>query len=209
MATVTPAAGEADATVIRDSLADPDRFAALYDRYAAQLYRYAYQRVGPQAAEDVVADTFLAAFGQRASYDLDRPDARPWLFGILTRKLARHHRQERAAYRALARSAPDTVVDGPADQVAARVTAAAARGQLASALARLAAVDRDVLLLFGWGQLSYDEIATALGIPLGTVRSRLNRARRKVRAALGDVNPIHDNPAADTADDIADMEGDR
>ena len=201
MAAVTPVAGEPDATVIHESWTDPDRFAALYDRYAAQLYRYAYQRVGPQVAEDVVADTFLAAFGQRTSYDLARPDARPWLFGILTRKLARHHRTERADYRALSRSAPDAAVDGPADLVAARVTAAAARAQLASALARLAPADRDVLLLFAWGQLSYDEVATALRIPVGTVRSRLNRARRKVREALGDVNPAGDNPADDMEDD--------
>jgi RNA polymerase sigma factor (sigma-70 family) len=191
-------AGEAvDADVIRASWTDPDRFAALYDRYAAQLYRYAYQRVGPQAAEDVVADTFLAAFGQRTSYDLARPDARPWLYGILTRKLARHHRTERADYRALSKAVPDGVVDGPADRVAARVTAAAARAQLAAALARLSAADRDVLLLFAWGQLSYDEIAAALHIPPGTVRSRLNRARRKVREALGDTNPALDNPADD------------
>jgi RNA polymerase sigma factor (sigma-70 family) len=192
MAAVT---GEADATVIRASLADPDRFAALYDRYAAQLYRYAYQRVGPQVAEDVVADTFLAAFGQRGSYDLDRPDARPWLFGILTRKLARHHRRERADYRALARSTVDDVVDGPADRVADRVSAAAARSQLAAALAGLSTADRDALLLYAWGQLSYDEVATALRIPLGTVRSRLNRARRKLRAALGDVDPARDTDA--------------
>jgi RNA polymerase sigma factor (sigma-70 family) len=202
MAAVTPVAGEADATVIRESLADPDRFAALYDRYAGQLYRYAYQRVGPQVAEDVVADTFLAAFGQRTSYDLGRPDARPWLFGILTRKLARHHRRERADYRALSRSAPDAVVDGPADRVAARVTAGAARAQLAAALAGLSTADRDVLLLFAWGQLRYEEVAAALQIPVGTVRSRLNRARRKVRAALGDVNPANDHLADDPADDV-------
>jgi RNA polymerase sigma factor (sigma-70 family) len=204
MAAVTPVAGEADATVIRESWTNPDRFAALYDRYAVQLYRYAYQRVGPQVAEDVVADTFLAAFGQRASYDLARPDARPWLFGILTRKLARHHRRERADYRALSRAAPDAVVDGPAERVAARVAAAAAGTQLASALARLSTADRDVLLLFAWGQLRYDEIATALQIPLGTVRSRLNRARRKVREALGDVDPARDHLADDPADRLED-----
>jgi RNA polymerase sigma factor (sigma-70 family) len=214
MAAVTPVAGDADATVIRDSWADPDRFAALYDRYAAQLYRYAYQRVGQQVAEDVVADTFLAAFGQRTSYDLARPDARPWLYGILTRKLARHHRRERADYRALARSVPDGVVDGPADRVAARVTAAAARAPLAAALAGLSAADRDVLLLFAWGQLSYDEIATALRIPVGTVRSRLNRARRKVREALGDADPARDDHTDDLTDDAAgrsarDVEDDR
>src|SRR2546430_5474016 len=192
MGAVTPVAVEGDATVIEASWDDADRFAALYDRYAAQLYRYAFQRVGASAAEDAVADTFLTAFQRRRSYDLARPDARPWLFGILTRKLARQHRTEKARFRALSRSAPDPTVDGPADRVAARVAADAARAPLAAALAGLSAGDRDVLLLVAWGGLSYDEVAAALKIPLGTVRSRLNRARRKVRAALGGVNPTHD-----------------
>lgn len=185
----TETGAHTDAAVIRSSLADPDRFAAVYDRYAAMLYRYAYQRVGPEIADDVVAETFLAAFRGRASYDLERQDARPWLFGILTRELASHHRRERARYRAMSRSTHDTVQDGPADQVAARVVADAARGPLAAALAELAPGDRDVLLLVAWGQLSYDEVADSLNIPQGTVGSRLNRARRRVRQALRDFDP--------------------
>jgi RNA polymerase sigma factor (sigma-70 family) len=175
---------DTDAAVIRASLADPDRFALIYDRYAPMLYRYAYQRMGPGIADDVVAEAFLAAFRGRATYDLGRQDARPWLFGILTREMAAHKRREQARYRALARSAQETVQDGPADQVTARVVADAARGPLAAALAGLAPGDRDVLLLVAWGQLSYDEVADALNIPQGTVGSRLNRARRKVRKAL-------------------------
>jgi RNA polymerase sigma factor (sigma-70 family) len=185
-----------DATVIHASWTDTDRFAALYDRYSAMLYRYAFRRVGAPAAEDVVADTFLAAFQRRTSYDLSRPDARPWLFGILTKELSRHHRAEKARYRAMLRSGSDPGADptddGPADRVATRVSAGAARQPLAAALAGLPKNDRDVLLLIAWGDLSYDEVATALTIPLGTVRSRLNRARRKVREALGGINPAHE-----------------
>jgi len=192
MVAVNPTTADADAELIQSSWDDADRFAALYDRHAARLYRYAYQRVGPQMAEDVVAETFLAAFQQRRSYDLARPDARPWLFGILTNKLARHLRAEKAQYRALTKAAQAGPVDGPADAVAARVTAAGARAALAAALARLSAGDRDVLLLVAWGDLSYEEVATALRIPLGTVRSRLHRARRKMRDALGGTNPIDD-----------------
>jgi len=188
MAAITRAAAgtgaDTDAAVIRASLADPDRFALIYDRYAAMLYRYAYQRVGPGTADDVVAEAFLAAFRGRATYDLGRQDARPWLFGILTREVAAHQRREQARYRAMARSTQEDVEDGPADQVTARVVADAARGPLAAALAGLAPRDRDVLLLVAWGQLSYDEVADALHIPPGTVGSRLNRARRKVRKAL-------------------------
>jgi RNA polymerase sigma-70 factor (ECF subfamily) len=189
---------DTDAAVIRASLEDPDRFAVIYDRYAVTLYRYAHQRVGAVIADDVVAETFLAAFRGRGSYDLTRPDARPWLFGILTRELATHHRREKARYRALARSAYDATADGPADQVAARVIADAARRPLAAALAGLSPGDRDVLLLVAWGDLSYHEVADALKIPQGTVGSRLNRARRKVRKALGGVDPtsaMEDNDA--------------
>ena len=182
----------ADAAVIRASWDDADRFAALYDRYADQLWRYAYQRVGAHVAEDVVADTFAAAFRRRRSYDLARPDARPWLFGILTRKLVDHHRAERTRLRALARVPVESTVDGPADRVAARVTADRTRGALAAALAGLRAGDRDVLLLTAWSGLTYDEVAAALAIPPGTVASRLNRARRRVREALGGTDPTLD-----------------
>ncbi len=160
-------------------------FGTLYDRHAVQLFRYAQRRLGADTARDVVAETFLAAFAARGRYDLSRPDARPWLFGILTREIAQHHRRESARLRALARCAPEPPVDGPADRVADEVTARAVREPLLAALAGLNAGERDVLLLFAWGELSYDEIAAALGIAGGTVRSRLHRARTKVRAALG------------------------
>ena len=181
--------GATDGAVIEESLAQPERFAVLYDRYAAVLHRYAARRVGADAADDLVAATFLAAFRARTRYDLGRPDARPWLFGILTKEIARQHRTESSRWRAMARSAPELPADGLADQVAAYVSAQAQRGALARALARLAPADRTVLLLIAWGDLSYDETAQALGIPVGTVRSRLSRARVQVRASLGGVNP--------------------
>jgi RNA polymerase sigma-70 factor (ECF subfamily) len=174
-----------DADLIARSRHDAGAFGPLYDRYAVQLFRYAQRRLGLDTARDVVAETFLAAFAARDRYDLTRPDARPWLFGILTREVAQHHRRESARLRALARCAPEPPVDGPADRVADDVTARAVRQPLLSALAALNAGERDVLLLFAWGELSYEEIAAALGIAGGTVRSRLNRARTKVRAALG------------------------
>ncbi|WP_432831604.1 RNA polymerase sigma factor [Dactylosporangium sp. CA-092794] len=167
------------------ALRDPELFAVLYDRYAAQLYRYAYRRVGPQLAEDAVAETFLAAFRHRHRYDAERAGARPWLFGILTRELARWHRAEAARYRALARTGVDDVVPGFADRVDAAVTAQALHGPLAGALARLSRGDRDVLLLIAWGDCSYEEVAETLGIRLGTVRSRPHRARRQVRDGDG------------------------
>lgn len=185
-----PATRGADAELVSASLTDPEAFAELFDRYSAMLYRYVSKRLGPEPAEDIVGETFLVAFSRRRSYDPSYPDARPWLFGILTKLLSRHHRTEAARYRALQRAPVDADVESPADRVAAGVTAQASRPELASALAALPAKDRDVLLLIAWGDLTYGEVARALGIPIGTVRSRLNRGRRKVRAALGDTNPM-------------------
>ncbi|MEU7832706.1 sigma-70 family RNA polymerase sigma factor [Nonomuraea sp. NPDC049129] len=185
-----PATRGADAELVHASLTDPEVFAELFDRYSAMLYRYVSKRLGPEPAEDIVGETFLVAFSRRKSYDPSYPDARPWLFGILTKLVSRHHRTEAARYRALQRAPVDADVESPADRVAAGVTAQASRPELASALAALPAKDRDVLLLIAWGDLTYDEVARALGIPIGTVRSRLNRGRRKVRAALGDTNPM-------------------
>lgn len=185
-----PAARTVDAQLVSASWTEPEAFAELFDRYSGMLYRYVVKRLGPEPAEDLVGETFLVAFSRRKSYDLAYPDARPWLFGILTKLISRHHRSEAARYRAMQRAPLDGDVESPADRVANGVTAQAARPELASALAALPAKDRDVLLLIAWGDLTYDEVAQALGIPIGTVRSRLNRGRRKVRAALGDTNPM-------------------
>ncbi|MEV0594325.1 RNA polymerase sigma factor [Nonomuraea cavernae] len=185
-----PATRDADADLVSASWTQPEAFAELFDRYSAMLYRYVSKRLGPEPAEDLVGETFLVAFSRRRSYDLAYTDARPWLFGILTKLMSRHHRTEAARYRALLRAPVDGHVESPADRVAAGVTARAARPDLVSALAALPAKDRDVLLLIAWGDLTYEEVARALGIPIGTVRSRLNRGRRKVRAALGDSNPM-------------------
>lgn len=183
----------ADSAAIRESLQQPERFAVLYDRYAIALHRYAGRRVGDDAADDLVAATFLAAFQARRRYDLERASARPWLFGILTKEIARRRRTERARLHALARAWPDRPADGVADRVADDVTARAANGPLAAALARLSSAERGVLLLIAWADLDYNETAQALGIPVGTVRSRLNRARRKVREALSGTNPAAAN----------------
>jgi RNA polymerase sigma factor (sigma-70 family) len=190
--TLAMAAAGTDAAVIIASHTEPARFSVLYDRYAIQLHRFAYRRVGSDVADDVVAETFLVAFRHRQRYDPGQPDARPWLFGILVRELAQHHRREQARYRALAKMPADTPADGPGDRVAAEVSAWALRGVLANAIADLAVGDRDVLLLIAWGDLSYTEAAEAVGIPIGTVRSRMHRTRQQLRAALGGTDPTRE-----------------
>jgi RNA polymerase sigma-70 factor (ECF subfamily) len=174
-----------DAVLIEQSLRVPERFASLFDRHAPYIHRYVARRLGEQAADDLVAETFLAAFAKRARYDLTRPDARPWLYGIATNLVGTHWRAELRELRLrsrVGRSAPEPF---PEDRVAGRVSAQARRAELVAALAELSPEDRDVLLLIAWEQLSYEEVASALEIPIGTVRSRLHRARRTVRAALG------------------------
>jgi RNA polymerase sigma factor (sigma-70 family) len=198
MAVVAPVAADAartDAWAIERSWHEPERFAEVFDRCYVELHGYVARRLGASLADDVVADTFLIAFDRRRRYDLGQPDARPWLYGIATNLIARHRRAELRQYRALARAGADTLVraaDAHAERVAQRVDAAALRGRLAAALAELADGDRHVLLLVAWAQLSCEEAARALGIPAGTARSRLHRARRRTRAALADVDPRED-----------------
>jgi RNA polymerase sigma factor (sigma-70 family) len=178
-----------DAAIIVRSRQDPGQFAVLFRRHAPELQRYVERRLGVTFAEDVVAETFLVAFRQRNDYQLTRADARPWLYGIATNLIGRHRRSEIRQYRALARTGVDLVTESFADRVDAIVSAGATAGRLAQALAQLPAGQRDALLLVVWGDLSYTEAAVALGVPVGTVRSRLNRARGSLRHWLGDADP--------------------
>lgn len=178
-----------DAEILRRSRHEPECFAALFDRHYAAIHGYAARRLGRGLADDVAAETFLVAFGRRDRYDLSRDDARPWLYGIASNLIARHRRAEVRQYRAMARAGTSETAEGHADRVAGRVDAQAARGPLAAALAGLPTGDRDVLLLVAWAQLGVQEAGEALGIPAGTARSRLHRARTKIRAALGETDP--------------------
>jgi RNA polymerase sigma-70 factor (ECF subfamily) len=178
-----------DGAVIEASLHDPELFAELFRRHAPHIHRYALRRLGADTAEDVVADTFLTAFQQRDRYQRDRADARPWLYGIATHLISRHRRLEVRQYRALARTGIDPLTESFTDGVDDRLSADSESRQLATALARLPAAHRDVLLLVGWENLSYEQAADALGVPVGTVRSRLSRARVTLRRALRDQTP--------------------
>jgi RNA polymerase sigma factor (sigma-70 family) len=183
------AAAMSDAELIAASHVKHELFAMIYDRHAPALYRYVARRLGPDVAEDVVSETMLAAFRGRRRYDTARSDARPWLYGILTREISQRRRVERARYRALAKVERSTGFEHePADDVASAVAAQAVHAPLMEALASLAKRDRDVLLLNAWADLSYQEIAAALDIPVGTVGSRLNRARRTIRAVAPDLD---------------------
>jgi RNA polymerase sigma factor (sigma-70 family) len=175
-----------DAEVIGQSLEDPERFGTIFERYFRLIHQYLAGRVGPRAAADLAAEVFVVAFSQRQRYDLARDCARPWLYGIATNLAGTHRRQEERRYRALARTEASPVTPSDEDLIADRVSALAARPALAAALAGLDRRDRDVLLLVALAGLSYDEVAESLGIPYGTVCSRLSRARRRLRDCLED-----------------------
>ncbi|WP_084956242.1 RNA polymerase sigma factor [Thermoactinospora rubra] len=159
-------------------------FEEVYDRHFEEIHGYLAGRLGAEAADDLAAETFVVAFRKRASFDPGRGAVRPWLYGIATNLVAQHRRSEARRLAALRRAAPEQAQEGPEEQVVDRLAVAGAQGRLAAELAGLADGDRDVLLLVALGELSYEEVAQALGIPYGTVGSRLNRARRKLRAAL-------------------------
>jgi RNA polymerase sigma factor (sigma-70 family) len=172
-----------DAALVERSLRDPEAFAGLFDRHANAIHRYAARRLGAEVADDVMAETFAVAFQRRDRFDLRHADATPWLYGIATNLIRGLRRTEARRWRALARQVPAVAAEPEADRIAARVSAQARRSELAGALARLPARQRDVLLLYAWAELDYEGIATALAIPVGTVRSRLSRARQALREA--------------------------
>jgi RNA polymerase sigma-70 factor (ECF subfamily) len=183
--------------LIARSADEPEVFAQLYHRHAAELHRYVARRLGSDLADDVVGETFLVAFRRRERYDVTRPLALPWLYGIAANLISGHRRSELRAYRAFARTGADPLArtggsDAAADAVDGKVVAQASGPAIAAALRSLSDGDRHVLLLVAWADLSYQEVAEALGIPLGTVRSRLNRARKKMRAAIPELDPILD-----------------
>ncbi|MBO2458346.1 RNA polymerase sigma factor [Actinomadura violacea] len=173
-----------DASIIERSRREPELFSAIFDRYFAAIHRYAASRIGTAAADDVAAETFLAAFDQRDRYDLAYPEARAWLYGIATNLIGRHRRGEVRLYRTLARTAGRDEADH-ADRVTDRVAAEGLSPGLARGLARLSKGDRDALLLVVCAEFSYSEVARALAIPVGTVGSRINRARQLLRKTLG------------------------
>ncbi|QAV70175.1 sigma-70 family RNA polymerase sigma factor [Salinibacterium sp. UTAS2018] len=169
-----------DSGVIERSLREPAAFGELFHRYAASLHRYVARRAGEPLADDVTSETFLIAFERRATFDLGRDDARPWLFGIATNLIHRHRIAEARTLKSLERAAAEPEYDN-SPNVDEIVDAQREVKKMARRLRRMSSGDRDCLLLFAWGDFTYEQIAQSLEIPVGTVRSRMNRARRILR----------------------------
>jgi len=171
-----------DAEAIQASFDDPRAFVVVFERHFDAIFRYLRRRVGRGRAEELAAETFTQALASRHRFDSTHWDARPWLYGIAVNLLRHHYRREERELRAYARSGVDPLASE--EPSLERVDATTATPQVAEALAQLAPIEREVLLLYALADLTYGEIADALGIPVGTVRSRLNRARGHVRELL-------------------------
>jgi RNA polymerase sigma factor (sigma-70 family) len=172
-----------DAMVISASRRDPEAFTRLFERHWDSLFRFCLNRVGA-AGEDIAAETFRVAFDRRRRYDARCADARPWLFGIATNLIRDYFRAAQREERKLERSAvlqspvtpPDAEIGGLERQLLGP--------DLAQALGALPEADRDALLLLAWADFDYEQIARTLDIPIGTVRSRIHRARQRLRDHL-------------------------
>ena len=173
-----------DAELVRRSLEEPRVFEHVFERHFDRVHAYLRRQVGAELAEELCAETFTRAFDARARFDRSRPDAAPWLFGIASNVLLEHHRRERRTERVAL--LPASVVEATDDRAAA----------LGEALAGLSAVERETLLLHAWADLTYAEIAEALDVRIGTVRSRLSRAREHMRARLAP-RPVPEEVACD------------
>lgn len=178
-----PAVPPTDQELIAQSLREPRAFGEIFDRHYEAVARYLGRRLQRADAEEAASETFTVAFRDRERFDHARSSALPWLFGIATNLARRRARSEMSRFRAYARVDHSPAEDAT-DRVVERTSAVAARPALIDGLTALSLEERDVLLLFAWGQLSYAEIAEALTIPVGTVRSRLARARSVMQREL-------------------------
>ncbi len=173
---------ETDAELIERSLRGrPDAFVEVVGRHEVAVHGFLARRGGRQVADDLLSEVWVRAFGSRAAYDSGYPSARPWLYGIARNVLRAHWRAARGSGPLGSAGEVD-----PWNDVIDRLDSAGAAGVLARAVAALPQDERDVLLLVAWEQLAPSEAAVALGVPPGTARSRLHRARvalRSVRAA--------------------------
>lgn len=159
-----------------------DDFAVVYREHAGTILRYVRRRLGDAAADDATAEVFSRAFVARGTVRAEQGTPLPWLYGIAANVIGDHHRTEQRRLKALERLARQT----PASTTQRRTDAV--DPGVARALRRLSPGDREAFLLVAWGELSYDETATALGLPVGTVRSRIHRARRQLDEHLTTTN---------------------
>jgi RNA polymerase sigma factor (sigma-70 family) len=156
-----------DDEAIAASRVSPVAFGDVFDRHWPAVRRYLVLRVGADLGEELAAEVFARAFARRHVYKDGDGDARPWLYGIAANLVRDHRRRERRHTAAMARL----------DRVATETSQPPDVSAVMSQLARMSLGTREAVALWVWGELTYEQIAQALDIPVGTVRSRLSRAR--------------------------------
>ena len=192
-------ADETDGQVVRKSLRHPEVFELIFDRHYDVVRRYSQRRVGALDGEEIASETFVQAFAQRRRFDSERfASARPWLIGIANNLIRSHLRHEDVRRRhwpvsvALTQSEPEPSLDA----LAASEQAPA----LQAALRRVPAADRETFLIVVVGELSYAEAAELMGIPQGTVRSRVHRVRTSLRELMRSAEAINPGGVIEGAD---------
>jgi len=165
-------------------IAGGEAFGRCFEENFPAVHRFIARRVGTALADDLAAETFATAYRRRHAFDPEKGSLRSWLFGIAANLVRNHWRAEQHQLELDARLAVDVELRQDPSLSDDRLSASLAGPRIAAALADLVAEQREVLLLHAWAELSHQEIAAALGIPLGTVRSRLWRARTTLRERL-------------------------
>jgi RNA polymerase sigma-70 factor (ECF subfamily) len=164
---------------------DREALGELFDRHADRIYTYCFRRTASWAtAEDATSTVFLEAWRSRERAEAYDEQALPWLYGIATNVCRNLTRSQRRHAAALGRLPRPTAAPDHADGVSESVDGERTMVRIAAAMADLPERDREVIALVVWSGLSYDEAAAALGVPVGTVRSRLSRARARLGAAV-------------------------
>jgi RNA polymerase sigma-70 factor, ECF subfamily len=183
------------------SVEQPHRFEAVFDQYHRTIYDYLARSVGPDRADEQAGDVFVAAFTARVRYDPSLGSVRAWLFGIAANVRRTRTRSDRRGRTAWGRVAAErSAYDGGLEVAEETLDYGRRLAWVGEFLRELSDTDRDVIVLYAWGELTYPEIAHVLGIEVGTVRSRLARARGRLReliAASGEVLDESGKPQGD------------
>lgn len=186
-----PSPRESDAVAILRSQSEPEAFVTLFERHFDAVHRFLHRRLGRDLADELAAEVFTQAYRRRRSFVASRESALPWLYGIAANLVRRHRRTELRRLRAYARTGVDASVELDDAHAVERIDAARIAPALADALAGLSPDDRETLTLVVLAELTYDEVGRALGVPTGTVASRMNRIRRQLVALLPDQLSSH------------------
>ncbi len=160
---------------------EPAAFGLLFERHARTIYNYLFRRCGDWSlAEDLTSVVFLEAYRRRETARLREGKVLPWLYGVATNVVRNQRRSLRRHAQALKRLPPPDRPPSLAADAIERLDAEARMRSVLAVVDQLPTSDQEVLALCVWAGLSYDDAATALGVPVGTIRSRLARARARV-----------------------------